>query len=320
MINHSPDPLRKKNLLHIENVYKRYGDRTVLDNVDLSVVKGELCTLVGPSGCGKSTLLRLIVGEERQNDGDVLINAEPVGYPNVNRGIVYQKYSLFPHLTALENVLLGKELEYSLVSRRRARAEHRDEAMHFLARARIAEHWGKYPHELSGGMQQRVAIAQTLIKKPQIVLMDEPFGALDPGVREDMQLLLLELWEEHKMTIFFVTHDLEEAIYLGTRVVVLSQYYTDDRGDSDAPCRGARIVADYALPRKAMSTAVKATPEFGKLIDQVRHDGFDPAYRRHVREFNLTHPDAFQTLLPTEDKTLAQIQQPENGTKNLPTH
>jgi NitT/TauT family transport system ATP-binding protein len=291
--------------LHIENVYKRYGARTVLDNIDLSVAPGELCTVVGPSGCGKSTLLRIVVGQEAASEGQVLIDGAPAGLPDGYRGIVYQKYSLFPHLTALENVLLGKTLEYPFYRRRAAIAAHREEAMELLERARIAEHAGKYPHELSGGMQQRVAIAQTLIKRPRIVLMDEPFGALDAGVREDMQVLLLELWETFEMSVFFVTHDLEEAAYLGTRVVVLSQYYTDDRGPAAGPSRGAKIVADHALPRRAMPTVVKSSPEFNDLVQQIRREGFDPAYLRHARDFNLRHPDAFQTLTPEEDSRAA---------------
>ncbi len=291
--------------LHIENVYKRYGERTVLDNIDLSVAKGELCTVVGPSGCGKSTLLRIIIGQEQTSAGVVLIDGAPVELPNANRGIVYQKYSLYPHLTALDNVLLGKMLEYPIYRRGAAIKAHRDEAMTLLERARIAEHAHKYPHELSGGMQQRVAIAQTLIKRPRIILMDEPFGALDAGVREDMQVLLLDLWEEYGMTVFFVTHDLEEAVYLGTRVLVLSQYYTDDRGPDAGATRGAKIVADHELPRRALPTIAKGMPEFREIVAQVRREGFDPEYLRHAREFDLRHPDAFQTLTPEEDGAVA---------------
>jgi len=214
--------LRQKNLLHVENGYQQYGARTVLDNIDLSVAKGELCTVVGPSGCGKSTLLRIVVGQEAATAGVVYIEGTPVGHPDATRGIVYQKYSLFPHLTVLDNVLLGKVLGSSIFGRGRARREHRDEAMRLLERARIAEHWKKYPHELSGGMQQRVAIAQALIMKPRILLMDEPFGALDHQTRELMQELLEGIWEAERKTVLFVTHDLEEAVYLGTRVIVLS--------------------------------------------------------------------------------------------------
>ena len=219
--------LEEKNILHIQDVYKLYGNKIVLDNVDLSVARGEFCTVVGPSGCGKSTLLRLILGQERPTRGELFIDGCPAESANSERGIVYQKYSLFPHLTVLENVLLGKKLNTGIVERFRGKKNLEAEAMHFLEKVRLAEHRNKFPHELSGGMQQRVAIAQAVIMNPSILLMDEPFGALDPGTRESMQVFILELWEKTKMTIFFVTHDLEEACYLGTRVVVLSQFYSD---------------------------------------------------------------------------------------------
>lgn len=156
-------------------------------------------------------------------------------------------------------------------------------------------------------MQQRVAIAQSLIMKPRILLMDEPFGALDPDTREEMQVFLLELWDESRMTVFFVTHDLEEAAYLGTRILVLSQYYTDDRGNGTGVRRGAKIVADYQLPRIAASTQAKRDSSFVELIENIRREGFSPDYLQHVREFNLRHPDSFQTLTP-EEQHAAQAQ------------
>jgi len=286
-------------LLFTENLYKVYGEKVVLENIDLAVTEGELCTLVGPSGCGKSTLLRLVLGQEQPTVGTILVHGGPVGDPSSERGIVYQKYSLFPHLTVLENVMLGKKLSSGLADRFRRRKEFSDEAMFFLDKMRLSEHWQKYPHELSGGMQQRVALAQSLIMKPKILLMDEPFGALDPGTREDMQVFLMELWEDFHMTVFFVTHDLEEAVYVGTRILVLSQYYTDDRGEVFNN-RGARIIADYPLAHKATSTMVKARKEFGELIQQIRHEGFEPQFRKHVTKFNLRHDDSFQTLTEEE--------------------
>ncbi len=285
-------------LLQIIDVDKAYDDKVILDNVDLNVRAGELCTLVGPSGSGKSTLLRLVLGQEFPSAGRLLLDGQPLGFPDPNRGIVFQRYSLFPHQTVLQNVTLGLKLKAGLREGWRRKAEFRKEALHYLERVRLAAHGDKYPHELSGGMQQRVAIAQSLIMKPRILLMDEPFGALDPDTREEMQVFLLELWDEVRMTVFFVTHDLEEAIYLGTRILVLSQYYTDDRGEHVR--RGARIVADYQLPRVAASTEVKKSPEFGELIRQVRQEGFSPDYLQHVREFNLHHPDAYQTLTDAE--------------------
>jgi len=290
------------NLLAAEDVYKAYGEKVVLDNIDLIVKARELCTVVGPSGCGKSTLLRLVLGQEAPTRGKILINQEPVGYPSPDRGVVYQRYSLFPHLTVIQNVVLGKRLSVGIFDRIRRRREFFDEAMFFMEKMRLSEHVDKYPHELSGGMQQRVALAQSLIMKPRILLMDEPFGALDPGTREEMQVFLLELWEEFGMTIFFVTHDLEEAVFLGTRIIVLSQFYRDDRGESFGQ-RGARIVADYPLSRRASSTVVKELAQFGELIQQIRREGFDPDYRQHVSKFNLRHEDSFQTLTEDENNT-----------------
>lgn len=287
-------------LLYVENVYKRYGTKTVLENVDLVVSRGEFCTVVGPSGCGKSTLLRLVLGQERPCEGKVLLKGEPVGFPGPDRGIVYQKYSLFPHLTVLGNVVLGKSLSDGVIAGFFKKKRFHEEALSYLDKVKLSEHKDKYPHELSGGMQQRVAIAQALIMKPDVLLMDEPFGALDPGTREHMQVLLLQLWETARMTVFFVTHDLEEAVFLGTRLIVMSQYYTDDRG-TEVNSRGARVVADYSLPRKAVATTVKEKEDFGKFIQQIRRDGFDPTYLKHVCKFNLLHEDSFQTLTWEED-------------------
>jgi NitT/TauT family transport system ATP-binding protein len=297
-VNADPAGLEEKNILHIQDLYKLYGSKVVLDNIDLSVARGEFCTVVGPSGCGKSTLLRMILGQERPTNGNLFIDGCPADSANKERGIVYQKYSLFPHLTVLENVLLGKKLCAGFAERFRKRKLFIDEAMLFLEKVKLQEHYKKYPHELSGGMQQRVAIAQAVIMKPAILLMDEPFGALDPGTRESMQVFILELWEETSMTIFFVTHDLEEACYLGTRLIVLSQFYSDGRTNNGN--KGAKIVADYPLPRKAISTMVKARAEFGELIQKIRNDGFDPQSMRHVTEFNLKHDDSFQTLTHEE--------------------
>ncbi len=290
----------QSNFLQVIDVYKAYGGKVVLDNVDLCVSRGEFCTLVGPSGCGKSTLLRLIVGEEFPTSGQVVLDDQEVGPPDIRRGIVFQRYSLFPHLTVLDNVTLGLRLGGRAGSESMSKKKIRQEAMDMLAKVRLDRHGDKYPHQLSGGMQQRVAIAQSLIMKPQILLMDEPFGALDPDTREDMQLFLIELWEQEQMTVFFVTHDLEEAAFLGTRLLVLSQYYTDSRGSKTGVNRGAKLAADYKLPRTASGTTVKQKEAFTSLINQIRREGFDPAYLQHAHDFNLSHPDSFQTLTVEE--------------------
>ena len=288
--------------LHIEDVYKSYGPKLVLENVDLTTSPGTFCSVVGPSGCGKSTLFRLVLGEEMPTQGLVHIEGERVTGPGTDRGIVYQRYSLYPNLTVLDNVALGRNLRTPLAQRWRERKSIRDEAMTYLERVHLAGHAAKYPHELSGGMQQRVAIAQALIMQPRLLMMDEPFGALDPETRESMQLFILELWEEYHMTIFFVTHDMEEAVYLGNRVLVLSQHYTDDRGHVPNVQRGSRIVADYELPSAVHSTKVKTSPAFLELMQEIRRVGFSPDELRHVSEFNLRHPDSFRTLTHEEKR------------------
>jgi NitT/TauT family transport system ATP-binding protein len=294
----SNDP--NQNFLQIHDVYKSYGSKLVLDNVDLEVKKGELCTLVGPSGCGKSTLLRLIVGAETPSSGTLRLSGKKLGTPDINRGIVFQRYSLYPHLTIYKNVSLGLRLGGRTGSKNLSSAGIKKETLEILERVRLIGHENKYPHQLSGGMQQRVAIAQSLIMKPKILLMDEPFGALDPDTREDMQLSLIELWEQENMTIFFVTHDLDEAAFLGSRILVLSQYYTDDRGNSEYTQRGAKIVADHQLPRSGVPTSEKYSTGFADLIKQIRTEGFDPDYIQHAQDFNLKHPDSFRTLTEAE--------------------
>ncbi len=288
--------------LEIIDVYKAYSGKVVLDNIDLHVKEGEFCTVVGPSGCGKTTLLRLIIGAETATSGEVLLEGKDVGPPDINRGIVFQRYSLFPHLTVLENISLGLRLGGRPGSKNMRPNEIRDESLAILESIRLAGHGNKYPHQLSGGMQQRVAIGQSLIMKPKILAMDEPFGALDPDTREDMQLFITELWEQEQMTIFFVTHDLHEAAFLGTRILVLSQFYIDDRGSGDGVNRGAKIAADYKLPRTASSTVAKQSKEFSDLINAIRREGFDPEYLQHAHEFNLKHPDSFQTLTEQEER------------------
>ncbi len=300
--------LKERNLLHIQNLYKLYGKNVILDNIDLSVSLGAFVSVVGPSGCGKTTLLRLILGQEQQTRGELLVDKKPVGFTDVDRGIVYQRYSLFPNKTVLENVLLGKRLGENTKFWRANKKELTEEAMHFLSSVKLGEHANKYPHELSGGMQQRVAVMQALIMKPKILMMDEPFGALDPGTREDIQLFLLEQWQEHDMTIFFVTHDLEEAVFLGTRLVVVSQYYSDDRGmkPSDAG-HGSKIVADHDIRHDnddiRGSVAEKTTAEFGQLIEEVRREGFDAENLQHVSQFSLKHHNSFQTLTEHEHRS-----------------
>ena len=183
--------------------------------------KGEFVCILGPSGCGKSTILRLIAGLEPQHpatSGDVLVFGKPVEGPGSDRGMVFQDYTSFDHRSVLGNIAFG--LECQGVGRR----ERNELACHWIEQAglNVATDAEKYPHELSGGMRQRVAIARTLILQPRIILMDEPFGALDPQTRMNMQDLLIQLWRAVEATVFFVTHSIEEAVFLGDRVYIMS--------------------------------------------------------------------------------------------------
>ncbi|CAM2010491.1 ABC transporter ATP-binding protein [Acanthopleuribacter pedis] len=297
-------------MLHLEDVYMRYPSRdgtpiTILNDIDLKVRQGEFITVVGPSGCGKSTLLRLILGAESPTEGAVLLDGKKLDAPNRNRGIVFQKYSLFPHLSVMDNIVFGLDAEAHGMflgwlkpgQMRQRRRAFRDQAQVYLERIGLADAADKYPHELSGGMRQRVAIAQSLIMKPRILLMDEPFGALDHATRTEMQLFILEQWEQAEMTIFFVTHDLEEACFLGSRVLVLSQYYQTDAGRG----QGAKIVGDFATPGgHPKPTDFLYSEEMSQLVHRIRSEGLSPDNLQHIRDFNLTHRDAFRTVNPEE--------------------
>jgi NitT/TauT family transport system ATP-binding protein len=292
--------LKQKNILHLLNVRKVYHKNVVLEDIDFSLAGGEFCTMVGPSGHGKSTLLRLIIGQELPTSGEIYIEQQPAMFSNPERGVVYQQYSLYPHLSVMSNILLGLRLQSGFGEWKKRKKEHKALVREYLKKVHLEEHEKKYPHELSGGMRQRVAILQALIVKPKILLMDEPFGALDPGTREDMQLYLLELWKETGMTIIFITHDLEEAVFLGTRLLTISRFYTDDRGEGPDIQRGSRIVTDLDLTKymkqSISATDVKYTKVFRELIKEIRLEGFSPDYLQHVTDFNLKHADSFQTL------------------------
>lgn len=234
--------------ISVNNLWQRYGDQVVLERLNLQVAEGEFCTLVGASGCGKSTFLRLLLGQETASRGHILLDGQPLASePDASRGVVFQRYSVFPHLTVLDNVVLGLELPRSPLLGRllgSAKKAAREQAAALLHKVGLGHALGKYPAQLSGGMQQRLAIAQALITRPRVLLLDEPFGALDPGTRKDMHHLLLELWRETQLTVFMVTHDLSEGFSLGTRLLVFDK----TRHDPHAPgAYGARITYDIPL-------------------------------------------------------------------------
>src|SRR5688572_20579683 len=226
----SPQEISRPAVVTFRDVTKTYNFGkpnafTAIRNVTFVVEdlpnKGEFVCILGPSGCGKSTILRLIAGLEPQHPptiGDVLVQGKPVEKPGADRGMVFQDYTSFDHRTVLENVTFG--LECQGMPRKPRFELGRD----WISKVglNVATDEQKFPHELSGGMRQRVAIARTLILRPRIILMDEPFGALDPNTRCNMQDLLISLWKEVQATVFFITHSIEEAVFLGDRVYIMS--------------------------------------------------------------------------------------------------
>ena len=234
--------------IEVKNVWQAYADQVVLENLNLSIAEGEFCTLVGASGCGKSTFLRLLLGQEMPSKGKILLGGEPLrNEPDASRGVVFQRYSVFPHLSVLENVVVGLELPRSPLSGRlfgSARRQAREQARALLEKVGLGHALDKYPAQLSGGMRMRASLARALVTRPELLLLDEPFGALDPGIRKDMHALLLELWKATGVTVFMVTHDLSEGFTLGTRLLVFDK----PRLDPHAPgAYGARITYDIPL-------------------------------------------------------------------------
>ena len=232
-------------LVVVENLFKSYAGRPILEGVSLAVDEGAFISMVGASGCGKSTFLRMLLDQERPDRGQILVDGQPLqGEPNRSRGIVFQKYSTFPHMTIQDNLVAAEALganRFGILGGA-ARAAARGRAMDALNRIGLAHVADQYPATLSGGMQQRLAIAQALAGKPRILLLDEPFGALDPGTREKMHEFLQELRAETGMTVFMVTHDLGEAFKLGDRVLAFDKV----RWDPQQPdLYGATITYDF---------------------------------------------------------------------------
>ena len=202
---------------------------TALDRLDFTIEPGEFVCVLGPSGCGKSTLLGAMAGHVPLTRGEIAVDGEPVDGPHRNRGLVFQQHTLFPWKRVIDNVAFGLKMNGLGL------AERHREARELLALVGLQGFESRYPVQLSGGMQQRVEIARTLINRPHVLLMDEPFGALDAQTRRMMQRLLLDIWTRMRTTVLFVTHDIDEALFLAERILVLSH-------------RPARIVADIAVP------------------------------------------------------------------------
>ncbi|MCW2608686.1 MAG: transporter related protein [Frankiales bacterium] len=231
---------------------RRSPGRVALDGFDLTVREGEFLCLLGPSGCGKSTLLDLLAGFTSADGGEVVVDGRPVDGLGPDRGVLFQTPMLFPWLTALDNVLYGPRARGELD------AETRERALDLLTTVGLGDAVDAYPHQLSGGMRHRVAFARVLVNRPRLLLMDEPFGALDAITRVALQRFLLELWQRDRTTIVFVTHDVEEAVLLGDRVCVMS----------GSPGR-TRAVIDIDLPRPRSIEDTETLP-FVQLKRRVR--------------------------------------------------
>ena len=241
-------------LLSLRNVWVEYGDKIVLERVMLDIAAGSFVSIVGPSGAGKSSLLRVILGQEAPTRGSILLDGMPLTPEcGPDRGVVFQRYSVFPHLSVLGNTLFGLECAQAPITARLFGGKRRAavaEAAEMLAAVGLGDSLQLYPAEMSGGMQQRLAIAQALIKRPRILLLDEPFGALDPGIRADMHGLITRLWRDYSLTVIMITHDIKEAFSLGTRVLTLDKR----RHDPHAPHRfGATVVYDLPLTRQVLA-------------------------------------------------------------------
>lgn len=232
-------------LIKAKNIWKNYGENIILEKVNFSMKSGEFCTLVGPSGCGKSTFLRMLLGIEEPSKGELFFeDKEYPKEPSVDRGIVFQRYSTLSHLNVIDNVIIGLEFEKSAFFGKlfgKAKKEAYEKADEILKAVGLYHSRDKYPHELSGGMKQRLSIAQSLVKEPKLLLLDEPFGALDPGISKDMHELLLDIHSKLNFGVVMVTHDISEAFKLGTRVLVFDKIKVDE----DFPNRyGSTIIND----------------------------------------------------------------------------
>ena len=239
------------NILSVRGVERRFASATgstlALQATDLEVAENDFVTILGPSGCGKSTLLRIVAGLDVPTAGEVLLDGHRVSGPGADRGMVFQSYTLFPWLSVLDNVCFG------LRERGVPRAEQLAIAHGFLHKVGLQGFANHYPKQLSGGMQQRTALARALANDPRMLLMDEPFGALDHQTRELMQELLLGIWEAEQKTVLFVTHDIDEAVFMGSRVMVMS-------------ARPGRIKLDRTVPLPhPRHYSVKTTPVFTTL-------------------------------------------------------
>jgi NitT/TauT family transport system ATP-binding protein len=269
-------------ILEVRGLNKNFGTgpaaTVALNNINFATHRREFLCVVGPSGCGKSTLVRILAGLEEKTSGEVLLQGKPVTGPGSDRGMVFQGYTLFPWLTVKKNVMFGLEVNG------KGRDEAEQQALQWLGLIGLEKFADAYPHQLSGGMKQRVAIVRALANQPRILLMDEPFGALDAQTRAKMQAHLLEIWRKIDITIIFITHDLDEAIFLADRILVLSAHPGEVQELIEVPVPRPRSVTQCFSPE---FIGTKARLE--ELIHQSKsdHDEEEGTYSMVTRLTNV---------------------------------
>ena len=257
--NHSPF----LSIAHVSKVYPTpKGTYTVLQDVNLAIHQGEFICVIGHSGCGKSTLLNMVSGFTQPSQGSVTLQGKPITKPGFDRMVVFQNYALLPWLTAFENVYLGLDSVYPQKSEAEKRAIARDH----LAMVGLSDAMDKKPTQISGGMKQRVAIARALATRPQVLILDEPFGALDAITKEELQEELLKIWNDHRCTVLMITHDIDEALFLADRLVMMT----------NGPAAHIGEIMTIPFPRPRDRTRIMEDPKYYKL----RNDALDFLYNR----------------------------------------
>jgi NitT/TauT family transport system ATP-binding protein len=257
-----------KNKMVVNGLTKRFGDLEVLRSIDVTVADGEFVSLIGPSGCGKTTFLRMVAGLEQASDGEIRVDGRVVNTPGADRGFVFQSDNLLPWRTVYDNAVLGLEIAGKLGPDEKRRT------LDLLKLVGLAGFENYYPRQLSGGMRQRLNLARALVVDPNILLMDEPFSALDAQTREIMQTELMRIWEQGRKTVLFVTHQIDEAVFLSDRILVFGR-------------RPGRIqeVIDIDLPRPR-PFEIKRTPQFVRYVDHIwrliEHDVRESVLNEHV--------------------------------------
>lgn len=272
---------QRETILEVKHLGKRYasaqGETEALRDINFKVHRREFVCVIGPSGCGKSTLIRILAGLENHSSGDVLLDDKPVTGPGRDRGMVFQGYSLFPWLTVKGNVMFGPEMS----GHTRNVAEN--QARQWLDLVGLTKFADAYPHQLSGGMRQRVAIARALVNEPRILLMDEPFGALDAQTRAKMQNHLLDIWKNLDITVLFITHDLDEAVFLADRILVLKPHPGEVQEVIEVPVPRPRSAAQIGSAEfratKARIEALIHPPEDDEHSEEEKNMGKAPMIR-----------------------------------------